>query len=74
MRQGKLLKDELECSVDYLLCRTENPKSHETHASDITVSPYNDQQLIDIINIYKRLDNVGKAKVLVEIDRISKEK
>ena len=64
------IADELECSVDYLLCRTENPKSHETHASDITVNPYNDQQLVDIINIYRQLDGVGKAKLLVAADEL----
>ena len=74
VRQGKLLKDELECSVDYLLCRTENLKLHETHDRDITISPYNDQQLIEIINIYKQLDNVGKAKLLVYSDEMLKRK
>lgn len=64
------IADKLECSVDYLLCRTENPKSHETHDSDVMVSPYSDQQLVDIINIYKQLNNVGKAKLLVEADKL----
>lgn len=61
------IADYLDCSVDYLLCRTENPNAHKTHANDVAVNPYDDQQLIDIINIYKQLDNVGKAKMLVAI-------
>lgn len=64
------IADCLDCSVDYLLCRTENPNAHKTHTSDVSISPYTDQQLIDIIDIYKQLDNVGKAKLLVEADRI----
>lgn len=68
------IADYLDCSVDYLLCRTENPNAHKTHANDAAVNPYDDRQLMDIINIYKRLDSVGKAKALVAIDAISKEK
>lgn len=66
------IADYLDCSVDYLLCRTENPNAHKTHASDVAVNPYEDQQLVEIINIYKQLDNVGKAKALVAIDEILK--
>lgn len=68
------IADYLDCSVDYLLCRTENPNAHKTHAKDVAINPYDDQQLVDIINIYKQLDNVGKAKVLVAVDEILKEK
>lgn len=66
------IADALDCSVDYLLCRTENPNAHKTHANDVAVNPYDDQQLVDIINIYKQLDNVGKARMLVAVDEISK--
>lgn len=68
------IADELDCSVDYLLCRTENPDSHNTHIGDITVSPYEDRQLASIIKIYEQLDDVGKAKLLVEADRLKNEK
>lgn len=64
------IADELECSVDYLLCRTENPDSHNTHAGDITVSPYEDRQLARIIKIYEQLDDVGRAKLLVAADEL----
>lgn len=63
------IADSLECSVDYLLCRTENPNSHNTHAGDITINP-DDEQLADIIKIYNQLDNVGKARLLVAADEI----
>lgn len=64
------IADALDCSVDYLLCRTENPNAHKTHANDVAINPYDDQQLIDIINIYNQLDNVGKARMLVAADEI----
>lgn len=66
------IADELECSVDYLLCRTENPDSHNTHAGDITVSPYEDRQLASIIKIYEQLDDVGRAKLLIAADELRK--
>lgn len=68
------IADYLDCSVDYLLCRTENPNAHKTHTNDVVVVPYGDEQLTAIVETYKRLDAVGKAKTLVEIDRISKER
>lgn len=65
------IADYLDCSVDYLLCRTENPNSHNTHAGDITISPYEDRQLASIIKIYEQLDDVGKAKLLIAADEIN---
>lgn len=75
IQADKLAKiaDYLDCSVDYLLCRTENPNSHKTHASDVVINP-EEQQLKDIIDIYNQLDNVGKAKLLVAADEILKRK
>lgn len=64
------IADELDCSVDYLLCRTENRNSHNVHAGDLTVSPYEDRQLARIIKIYEQLDDVGKAKLLVVADEL----
>lgn len=65
-----MIADELDCSVDYLLCRTENPDSHNTHMGDITVSPYEDRQLASIIKIYEQLDDVSRAKLLVAADEL----
>lgn len=62
--------DYLDCSVDYLLGRTENPNAHKTHANDVVINPYNDEQLAAIIEAYKQLNLVGKAKLLVETDKI----
>lgn len=67
-----MIADTLECSVDYLLCRTENPDSHNTHASDITVSPCEDRQLASIIRIYDQLDDIGRAKLLIAADELRK--
>lgn len=66
------IADYLDCSVDYLLCRTENPNAHKTHVNDVAINPYDDQQLVEIINIYKQLDNIGKARMLVAADEIKK--
>lgn len=68
------IADYLDCSVDYLLCRTENPNAHKTHENDVAVNPYDDQQLVEIINIYKQLDNVGKARMLVTADELKRGK
>ncbi len=66
------IADILDCSVDYLLCRTENPNSHNTHVGDISINP-NDEQLTTIIETYKQLNTVGKAKLLVAIDKIKRD-
>lgn len=67
------IADYLDCSVDYLLARTENPNAHKTHSSDITVNS-DEQQLKDIIDIYNQLDNIGKAKLLIAADEILNKK
>lgn len=67
------IADYLDCSVDYLLCRTENPNSHKYHARDTVISP-EEQQLNDIIKIYNQLDNIGKAKLLIAADEILNKK
>lgn len=66
------IADYLDCSVDYLLCRTENPNAHKTHASDVVVDPYDDERLVAIIEAYKQLNTVGKAKLLVMADELKK--
>ena len=65
------IADKLDCSVDYLLCRTQNPEAHKTHASDFVLNS-DDRQLADIIEIYQQLDSVGKAKLLISADEIKK--
>lgn len=65
-----MIADYLDCSVDYLLCRSENPNAHKTHSSDVVVDPYGDEQLAAIIEAYKQLDTVGKAKLLVSADNL----
>ncbi len=67
------IADELNCSVDYLLCRTENPDSHNTHTGDIIIDS-KDEQLAAIIETYKQLDMVSKAKLLVAADNLKNNK
>lgn len=68
------IADYLDCSVDYLLCRTQNPNSHKTHANDVIAASPEDKQLADIIDIYRHLDNIGKAKLLIAADEIRNKK
>ena len=56
------IADKLDCSVDYLLGRTEDPDS------------VTEKQLSDIIKIYNQLDEIGKAKLLIAADDILKGK
>ncbi len=67
------IADILDCSVDYLLCRTENPDSHNTHIGDIVLNSRNDQQLIELYKIYDKLDVVGKAKLVAYADELKRE-
>ena len=57
-----MIADYLNCSVDYLLGRTEDPDS------------VTEKQLSDIIKIYNQLDEIGKAKLLIAADDILKGK
>lgn len=68
------IADCLDCSVDYLLCRTQNPDSHKIHSSDVMKLSSEDKQLADIIEIYRKLDNIGKAKLLISADEIRNKK
>lgn len=67
-----MIADRLDCSVDYLLCRTENPNSHNSRAVEITTSPCEDRQLASIIRIYDQLDDIGRAKLLIAADELRK--
>lgn len=64
------MSDYLDCSVDYLLGRTDNPNAHISHASNVAVNQNNDEQLAEIIKIYEQLSPLGKAKVYVFIDEV----
>ena len=67
------IADCLGCSVDYLLCRTENSEAHKTNAN-ISNTPITDEQLAVLIDTYDKLDTIGKARLLVMADEIVKEK
>lgn len=67
---GKIA-DCLDCSVDYLLCRTERVDSHKINKDDVIVNP-NDEQLTEIIETYKQLNTIEKAKLLITIDKFFK--
>ena len=66
-----MIADYLDCSVDYLLCRTENPDSHNTHVGDIILNSRDDQQLIALCKIYDQLDVVAKAKLVSYADELN---
>ena len=69
-----MIADNLDCSVDYLLCRTENPDSHNMKAENRMIDSPLDCQLASIIKIYEQLDEVGKAKLLVAADELKNQK
>ncbi|MCM1276984.1 MAG: helix-turn-helix domain-containing protein [Lachnospiraceae bacterium] len=64
------IADRLDCSVDYLLGRTDNPNSHNIPA-DSSENSSNDQ-ISAIIGICKQLNAVDLAKVLIYADEIRK--
>lgn len=64
------IADYLECSVDYLLGRTESPDFSNTPKEEITVIPFENRQLASIAKIYEQLDEVGKARLLVLADEL----
>lgn len=66
------IADRLDCSVDYLLARTENPDSHNTHVGDIVLNSRDDQQLIELYKIYDSLDIIRKAKLLAYADELKR--
>ncbi len=63
------IADRLDCSVDYLLGRTENPNSHNIPVDNSENSSTNDQ-ISTIISICKQLNTVELAKVLIYVDNI----
>lgn len=67
------IADELDCSVDYLLCRTENPDLQSIRP-DNSENDTSDRQLANIIKIYQQLDEVGRAKLLVAADALKNSK
>lgn len=64
-----MIADYLDCSVDYLLCRTKNHNSHKVGKGEIVIET-EDEQLAAIIKAYKQLDTVGKAKLVVKADEL----
>lgn len=64
-----MIADELDCSVDYLLCRTENPSSH-LRAKNENLN----ESLSELIRIYEQLNPVERSKLLVFADEIRNNK
>lgn len=59
-----IISDALDCSVDYLLGRTDNPQSHND--KEILSS---DEQ--DLLEIYRSFNNKGKATLKMQADILS---
>lgn len=77
----------LDCSIDYLVNRTDNPNSHkqgvsiggnfENSGGNVAIGAHNtinaapaDEQETALMNKYKALDPVQKAKLLIYADRL----
>lgn len=86
------IADFFDCSIDYLLGRTDNPASHK---GGVSVSASNvsgnsgaigvgntvtnnaaplDEQTAEMLNTYKKLSPLNKAKLLVYADELDKTK
>lgn len=86
------IADFFDCSIDYLLGRTDNPASHK---GGVSVSANNvsgnsgaigvgntvtnnaaplDEQTTEMLNTYKKLSPLNKAKLLVYADELDKSK
>lgn len=86
------IADSLDCSIDYLLGRTDNPNAHKICNSvnvgevaensgaigvgNIVTNNVSDQdeQTIEMLNTYKKLSPLNKAKLLVYANGLTKEK
>lgn len=66
------IADYLNCSVDYLLCRTDSPSMIKVSVDDEKVKPNNDQ-FAAIAEIYEHLSTIGKAKLLIAADELKKQ-
>ncbi|MDE7399579.1 MAG: helix-turn-helix domain-containing protein [Oscillospiraceae bacterium] len=91
------IADELECSVDYLLGRTNNPQAHIAKTATVSVgndfnnqgvigsignnnSPINiqaanslDENDLAILNAYRSLNPMNRARLMVYADDIKKD-
>lgn len=65
------IADYLDCSVDYLLGRTNNPKVQET-ANTLNNSAQNPQSNV-LLDIFDELDPVNQAKLLVYAGELKKQ-
>lgn len=57
------LATELDCSVDYLLCRTDNPNSH-TNKVEMSGLDKNERK---ILSAYRELNDEGKQQALIYV-------
>lgn len=88
MKAKKLydISELLDCSVDYLLGRTDNPNAHKDQSSNtvngnynavdnssvtVTTSPLNEHQKA-LLDVFNSFDPIKQAKLLVYADELSK--
>lgn len=64
------IADYLDCSVDYLLCRTENPDSHNAYPSNAVLNSQYNEQIMTLCKIYAQLDVVAKANLITYADEL----
>lgn len=63
------IADRLNCSVDYLLGRTENPTVQKSIDG---VSPIPNDESASLLTIFNGLDPIKRAKLLVYADELNK--
>lgn len=62
------IADRLNCSVDYLLGRTDNPTIEKIIVSQDDSSP--DNKLSTVTSVFNKLDPIDQAKLLVYADEL----
>lgn len=86
------IADYLDCSIDYLFGRTDNPQAHKG-GNNVSVGDVSgnsgaigvgntvtnnaaplDEQTAEMLNTYKKLSPLNKAKLLVYADELDKTK
>lgn len=80
------IADELDCSVDYLLGRTDDPNSHKTHTGNAVNGNYNavdnssvtvntptlDEHQKLLIELYNRLLPIEQVELIAKLNGIKK--
>ncbi len=60
------IADTLDCSVDYLLGRTDNPQAHKCYNNANSDSTLSNQEVV-LLELFRGLDVISQAKLIADI-------